>query len=76
TVMQSMAAIVHVTFLLITLGITISFGNGNLWFGNWEYTFLNNVGFATQEDISPHINFAMFMLFQMMFCKIAISILS
>ncbi len=22
-----------------------------------EYTFLNHVGFATQEDISPHIPF-------------------
>ncbi len=38
--------------------------------------FLNHVGFATQEDISPHIPFALFMLFQMMFCTIAISILS
>ncbi|KMR64685.1 ammonia permease, partial [Staphylococcus aureus] len=28
------------------------------------------------EDISPHIPFALFMLFQMMFCTIAISILS
>lgn len=76
TVMQSMAAIVLVTFVWITVGFTISFGNGNLWFGNWEYTFLNHVGFATQEDISPHIPFALFMLFQMMFCTIAISILS
>ncbi|HEN4136656.1 TPA: ammonium transporter [Staphylococcus aureus] len=76
TVMQSMAAIVLVTFVWITVGFTISFGEGNLWFGNWEYTFLNHVGFATQEDISPHIPFALFMLFQMMFCTIAISILS
>lgn len=57
TVMQSMAAIVLVTFVWITVGFTISFGEGNLWFGNWEYTFLNHVGFATQEDISPHIPF-------------------
>lgn len=76
TVMQSMAAIVLVTFVWITVGFTISFGEGNLWFGNWEYTFLNHVGFATQEDISPHIPLALFMLFQMMFCTIAISILS
>ncbi|MEO4453261.1 ammonium transporter [Staphylococcus aureus] len=62
TVMQSMAAIVLVTFVWITVGFTISFGNGNLWFGNWEYTFLNHVGFATQEDISPHIPYLLFVV--------------
>lgn len=42
--MQSMAAIVLVTFVWVTVGFTISFGEGSLWFGNWEYTFLNHVG--------------------------------
>ncbi len=52
--MQSMAAIVLVTFVWITVGFTISFGNGNLWFGNWEYTFLNHVGFGLKK-ILAHI---------------------
>ncbi len=38
--MQSMAAIVLVTFVWITVGFTISFGEGNLWFGNWNIHFL------------------------------------
>lgn len=52
--MQSMAAIVLVTFVWITVGFTISFGEGNLWFGNWEYTFLNHVGLRLKK-ILAHI---------------------
>ncbi|EHJ07210.1 ammonium transporter [Staphylococcus simiae] len=76
TVMQSMAAIILVTFVWITVGFTISFGHGNLWFGNLNFLGLNHVGFGIDKDISPHVPLALFMLFQMMFCTIAISILS
>ncbi|MBO1198319.1 ammonium transporter [Staphylococcus simiae] len=76
TVMQSMAAIILVTFVWITVGFTISFGHGNLWFGNLDFLGLDHVGFNIDKEISPHVPLALFMLFQMMFCTIAISILS
>lgn len=76
TVMQSMVAIVLVTIVWITIGFTISFGEGNQWFGGLDYVLLNHVGFSVSEQLSPHVPLALFMLFQLMFCTIAISILS
>ncbi len=40
TVMQSMAAIVLVTFVWVTVGFTISFGEGSLWFVTGNIHFL------------------------------------
>lgn len=76
TVMQSMAAMVIVTFTWVTLGFSLSFGTGNALIGNFDLIGLQHVGFAINDQLSPHIPFALFMLFQMMFCTIAVSILS
>lgn len=76
TVMQSMAAIVIVTFAWMIIGFSISFDQGNDWLGGLKFLGLNHVGFAISKTISPHIPLALFMLFQMMFCTIAVSILS
>ncbi|WP_436855635.1 ammonium transporter [Staphylococcus caeli] len=76
TVMQSMSAIVIVTFAWILLGFSFSFGTGNLIFGDFSYIGLIHVGFETQAGLAEHIPFALFMLFQLMFCTIAVSILS
>ncbi|MCD8871380.1 ammonium transporter [Staphylococcus gallinarum] len=76
TVMQSMSAIVVVTFAWIILGFSLGFGSGNRILGDVTYLGLQHVGFKTQADISPHIPLALFMLFQLMFCTIAVSILS
>jgi Amt family ammonium transporter len=76
TVMQSMSAIVVVTFAWIILGFSLGFGSGNRILGDVTYLGLQHVGFNTQADISPHIPLALFMLFQLMFCTIAVSILS
>lgn len=76
TVMQSMTAIIIVTFTWITFGFSLSFGTGNRFIGNFDFIGLQHVGFAINHDLSPHIPFALFMLFQMMFCTIAVSILS
>ncbi|PNZ70756.1 ammonium transporter [Staphylococcus croceilyticus] len=76
TVMQSMAAMIIVTFTWITFGFTLSFGTGNDLIGNLDFLGLQHVGFAINQDLSPHVPFALFMLFQMMFCTIAVSILS
>lgn len=76
TVMQSMAAMIIVTFIWITVGFSLSFGTGNQVIGDFEFIGLQHVGFVINEQLSPHIPLALFMLFQMMFCTIAISILS
>ncbi|WP_436862196.1 ammonium transporter [Staphylococcus caeli] len=76
TVMQSMSAIVIVTFAWILLGFSFSFGAGNFIFGDFSYIGLSHVGFETQSGLAEHIPFALFMLFQLMFCTIAVSILS
>jgi Amt family ammonium transporter len=76
TVMQSMSAIVVVTFAWVILGFSLSFGSGNTFLGDFTYLGLQHVGFGTQADISPNIPLALFMLFQLMFCTIAVSILS
>ena len=76
TVMQSMAAMVVVTFTWVVLGFSLSFGTGNALIGNFDLIGLQHVGFAVNDQLSPHIPFALFMLFQMMFCTIAVSILS
>jgi len=76
TVMQSMSAIVIVTFAWVLLGFSFSFGTGNVIFGDFSYVGLSQVGFETQSGIAEHIPFALFMLFQLMFCTIAVSILS
>lgn len=76
TVMQSMATMVIVTFTWVVLGFSLSFGTGNALIGNFDLIGLQHVGFAVNDQLSPHIPFALFMLFQMMFCTIAVSILS
>lgn len=76
TVMQSMAAMVIVTFTWVVLGFSLNFGTGNALIGNFDLIGLQHVGFAVNDQLSPHIPFALFMLFQMMFCTIAVSILS
>lgn len=76
TVMQSLTAMVIVTFTWVLLGFSLSFGKGNMFIGNFDFIGLQHVGFEINSQLSPHVPFALFMLFQMMFCTIAISILS
>ena len=70
TVMQSMSAIVIVTFVWVLVGFSLSFGQGNWWLGDFSFLGLHNVGFATHGSLSPHVPLALFMLFQLMFCTI------
>ena len=65
---------VIVTFTWVALGFSLSFGTGNALIGNFDLIGLQHVGFAVNDQLSPHIPFAL--LFQMMFCTIAVSILS
>ena len=74
TVMQSMAN-GYRDFHMGCIRFSLSFGTGNALIGNFDLIGLH-VGFAVNDQLSPHIPFALFMLFQMMFCTIAVSILS
>lgn len=76
TVMQSMSAIIIVTFAWAIIGFSLSFSKGNNWIGGLEYFGLNHVGFDISTSIDAHIPLSLFMLFQMMFYTISVSILS
>ena len=55
TVMQSMVAIVIVTFIWIMIGFSLSFDGGNQWIGGLKFLGLHHVGFETSKTLSPHI---------------------
>lgn len=76
TSMHSISAIVVVTFTWVLVGFSFSFGGSSLWLGDFSFVGLNNVGFEPHPDFSETIPFALFMLFQLTFCTIAVSILT
>lgn len=76
TSMHSISAIVVVTFTWVLIGFSISFGGNNLWIGDFSHALLNGVGFTPNGNFSETIPFALFMLFQLTFCTIAVSILT
>lgn len=76
TSMHSISAIVVVTFTWVMLGFSISFGGSSLWLGDFSFVGLNGVGFEPNGDFSETIPFALYMLFQLTFCTIAVSILT
>ena len=75
TVMQSMAN-GYRDFHMGCIRIFIKFWNGKCFDRKFRFNWTTHVGFAVNDQLSPHIPFALFMLFQMMFCTIAVSILS
>ena len=52
TVMQSMVAIVIVTFIWIMIGFSLSFDGGNQWIGGLKFLGLHHVGFETSKTFS------------------------
>ncbi len=60
TVMQSMVAIVIVTFIWIMIGFSLSFDGGNQWIGGLKFLGLHHVGFETSKTLSPHIPLSLF----------------
>ena len=76
TSMHSLAAIVVVTFVWVGLGFSLSFGGSNLFIGDLSYIGLTGVGYEPNVAFSETIPFALYMLFQLTFCTIAVSILT
>lgn len=76
TSMHSITAIVVVTFTWVILGFSLSFGGSNLWIGDFSFIGLSNVGFEPNPAFSETVPFALYMLFQLTFCTISVSILT
>ena len=71
TMMQSFFLMSLVSILWFIFGYSMSFGEGNAFFGNpLQYLFLNGVGGAPNTDYAPTIPHQTFMLYQMMFAII------
>ena len=71
TMMQSFFLMSLVSILWFVFGYSMSFGDGNAFFGNpLQYLFLKNVGGAPNMDYAPTIPQETFMLYQMMFAII------
>ena len=71
TMMQSFFLMSLVSILWFIFGYSMSFGDGNAFFGNpLHYLFLNGVGGAPNTDYAPTIPHQTFMLYQMMFAII------
>ena len=65
TVMQSNGSNGYRDFhIWVALGFSLSFGTGNALIGNFDLIGLQHVGFAVNDQLSPHIPFALFMLFK------------
>lgn len=47
--MQSMVAIVIVTFVWIMIGFSLSFDGGSQWIGGLKFLGLHHVGFETSK---------------------------
>lgn len=60
--MQCFAITALMTILWTIVGYTIAFGEGNAFFGSFEYAFLSNIGRDAVSGTIPVILFAMFQL--------------
>jgi Amt family ammonium transporter len=65
--MQCFAITALMTILWTIIGYTIAFGEGNAFFGSFEYAFLANIG---RDEVSGTIPVILFVMFQLTFAII------
>ena len=70
TMMQSFILMALITVLWAVCGYSIAFGEGNAFFGDLRYLFLEGVGNTPNSDYAATIPQATFMVFQLMFAII------
>jgi Amt family ammonium transporter len=70
TMMQSFIMMGVVTIVWAIVGYSIAFGEGNPFFGDLRYMFLNGVGASPNADYAATIPHQTFMMYQMMFAII------
>ncbi|MGE8079950.1 ammonium transporter [Peribacillus loiseleuriae] len=75
TAMHSYMPLAVISILWVTIGYSLSFSEGNAFFGGLDWIGLNGVGFepGPYSDTIPH---SLFMLFQMTFAVITVSIIA
>ncbi|WP_028389851.1 ammonium transporter [Bacillus cihuensis] len=75
TAMHSYMPLAVISILWVTIGYSISFSEGNAFFGGLDWIGLNGVGFepGPYSDTIPH---SLFMLFQMTFAVLTVSIIA
>src|SRR5437588_4572575 len=76
TMMQSFILMAVVTVLWAVCGYSIAFGEGNPFFGDLRYLFLNGVGSAPNADYAATIPQQTFMIYQLMFAIITPALIS
>jgi len=76
TMMHSFALMGVVTVLWAIYGYSISFGEGNSFFGGLQYLFLNGVGSAPNADYAATIPHETYMIYQLMFAIITPALIS
>ena len=77
TMMHSMILMAVVSALWMVFGYSMSFGEGNAFFGSpTQYFMLNSVGGTPNSDYAATIPHMSFMLFQMMFAIITPALIS
>jgi Amt family ammonium transporter len=70
TMMQSFILMAIVTVLWFFYGYSVSFAEGNQFFGGLGFSFLRDVGLSPNADYAPTIPHQTFMMFQLMFAII------
>ncbi|HEV8041550.1 MAG TPA: ammonium transporter [Bryobacteraceae bacterium] len=76
TMMHSFALMAVVSIVWAIVGYSLAFGDGNAFFGDLKYLFLNGVGGAPNPDYAATIPQQTFMIYQLMFAVITPALIS
>jgi len=76
TMMHSFALMAVVSVVWAIVGYSLAFGDGNAFFGDLKYLFLNGVGAAPNADYAATIPQQTFMIYQLMFAVITPALIS
>lgn len=76
TAMYSFSSMAIISILWVIVGYSLAFAPGNGFIGSFDWTFLHNVGFATNDTYSDAIPHVLFMMFQMTFAILTVAIIS
>jgi Amt family ammonium transporter len=76
TMMHSFALMAVVTVLWAVFGYSLAFGEGNQFFGGFQYFLLNGVGSAPNTDYAATIPHQTYMIYQLMFAIITPALIS
>src|SRR5712691_2160026 len=76
TMMHSFILMATVSILWAVIGYSLAFAEGNAFFGDLRYLFLNGVGADPNMDYGPTIPHQTWMIYQLMFAIITPALIS